>query len=456
MRLISLLLAGLGLLTALAVTACAGEGDPLGIGNRQVSVVYFGELPMTRDPLWGDLPSDQGPIRELLSALKDAWKVGESAPWPSDAWGFPDLLYVRYVDGTSTAILPSGVDLWDIREVAKVRSPALTAWFGRISEYMPEVRVRMFNAPASVRSGETLVVTGDGLVDDGTARVALDLEGGSPFSLGEATVDHGSYRWEGPLPAGVPSGKHTLFVDVPGVRMSDPLEVLPPAPVPSPTATRPCPWKVLTPEDERAQFECHPEAYKFTIDQETVVMFTYPTEALDFAGFASIHHIPSVSSFALNPPSFGGTLRSYGDQQVAITKHYQSEAGRTRLEAVLADEGLMGRILAYKGALATSMEEFHVRLNYELDASLPRRVTLFADITGGEDDSPELYCKETRWYFGDGTVSETLPDCGDWKPGVKGTRHLETTYGYKKPGEYVVTFSYGNLKGGPITVRVAW
>ncbi len=85
----------------------------------------------------------------------------------------------------------------------------------------------------------------------------------------------------------------------------------------------------------RGQFTRWPEEYKFAIDDEVVVLFAYPSDIIDWAGAAFINHIPSVSTVVLYTVFSSETRRSYNN-----------DGGRTRLEAVLADEALMQSIEA--------------------------------------------------------------------------------------------------------------
>ncbi|MDP2952062.1 MAG: hypothetical protein Q8O76_01935 [Chloroflexota bacterium] len=131
------------------------------------------------------------------------------------------------------------------------------------------------------------------------------------------------------------------------------------APTPTPPP-RPPAGGIHTPDDVRAQYESWPDGHKFSIDEDVVVMFSYPHPMLDFAGFAFIKHIPSVSSVTLNRPGWvvgpGGTKtpmylgrpKWYDGQEVVVRTHYNSEEGERRLEKVLADKDLMRRILGHK------------------------------------------------------------------------------------------------------------
>jgi len=134
------------------------------------------------------------------------------------------------------------------------------------------------------------------------------------------------------------------------------------SPTPTPTP-RPVSQGVHTSEDMRAQYDRWPDAYKFAVSDDVVVLLAYPMGNGTWAGFAFIHDIPSVSSVTLGRPAVlipspdstpvplfddWDTLTVEGKDFRAF-RRYNSEESRTRLEAVLADEGAMRRILRASG-----------------------------------------------------------------------------------------------------------
>ncbi len=224
---------GLALLLALAAAGCGGEAKLLEMEDKPVEVVYVegpGAGGVRGDPLWGDVPSDQGAIQELLAALKEARIVGKSEPWPSRAWEPPHSLFIRYVDGTVKTLRIPQDGQWDVEGVARVKSPALDVWWARVSEYMPSLdgQAQMLTVPSSVRSGESLVASSYGWVTGKRVGFSLELQDGGSRDLGEVPMEHGAFKWEGPLPADIPAGEHTLVVDVFGsATIRSKLEVLP-------------------------------------------------------------------------------------------------------------------------------------------------------------------------------------------------------------------------------------
>ncbi len=57
---------------------------------------------------------------------------------------------------------------------------------------------------------------------------------------------------------------------------------------------------IETPKDMQRQYKNHPDAYKFAIDDELVVMFAYPAPNIQWTGLVFIHHFPSVSEVILD------------------------------------------------------------------------------------------------------------------------------------------------------------
>jgi hypothetical protein len=47
----------------------------------------------------------------------------------------------------------------------------------------------------------------------------------------------------------------------------------------------------------------------------------------------------------------------------------------------------------------------------------PARVRAIAELKGGPDDNPELYCAAVEWDWGDQTQSESASDCEPYEPG---------------------------------------
>lgn len=84
----------------------------------------------------------------------------------------------------------------------------------------------------------------------------------------------------------------------------------------------------------------------------------------------------------------------------------------------------------------------------------PLTVSFTAEIGGGLDSSPELYCHPRTWDFGEGEILGIFGYCLSWRPGMKIDRHFQRTHTYAEPGIYQASFSYGPLKSKPILVKV--
>lgn len=88
------------------------------------------------------------------------------------------------------------------------------------------------------------------------------------------------------------------------------------------------------------------------------------------------------------------------------------------------------------------------------EGQAPLTVSFNAEITGGLDTSPELYCQNQSWDFGGGQLVGVFGLCSAWRPGKKIDRQFGHHYTYEKPGDYLVSVSYGPLEAGPILVKV--
>jgi hypothetical protein len=74
-----------------------------------------------------------------------------------------------------------------------------------------------------------------------------------------------------------------------------------------------------------------------------------------------------------------------------------------------------------------------------------REYRFVAEITGGPDNNPDLYCVEMTWGFGDGPAATVTPSCAPWTPDVRIPRRFERSHTYEQGGSYNVTFTYGPL-----------
>lgn len=73
-----------------------------------------------------------------------------------------------------------------------------------------------------------------------------------------------------------------------------------------------------------------------------------------------------------------------------------------------------------------------------LEGPAPLQVRFTATLTGGRDDSYELYCVGETWDFGNGEGMTTSPLCVEWTPEMRVIRTYTTAYTYKRPGTYLV------------------
>lgn len=75
-----------------------------------------------------------------------------------------------------------------------------------------------------------------------------------------------------------------------------------------------------------------------------------------------------------------------------------------------------------------------------------RMITFTAEIAGGTDNNPDLYCVASTWDFGDGPSMTVSPSCAPWNPDIVITRRFETSHKYASPGRYEASFAYGPLR----------
>ncbi len=133
--------------------------------------------------------------------------------------------------------------------------------------------------------------------------------------------------------------------------------------------------------------------------------------------------------------------------------------------------GLVG--LGYIGLLIMGMfpaplpflEVYHAELRAELVEGQPMTFRFIAEISGGLNNAPGLFCLPRRWMFGDGHGVTEMPMCRAWGLRSRIPRTLEPFAGphgphiyphiYEEPGSYEVSFSYGWLKAAPILVEVS-
>lgn len=127
------------------------------------------------------------------------------------------------------------------------------------------------------------------------------------------------------------------------------------APTPTP-APMPPSRGVHTPEDFQLQYEGWPEEHKFAINDDVNVRFAYPSDFIDWAWFALVAHVPSASTVTFRRPwiilntDSDVTSKESGEllwgEELIVRTHYETGEGEAHLEAVLADEALMRRILS--------------------------------------------------------------------------------------------------------------
>ena len=84
---------------------------------------------------------------------------------------------------------------------------------------------------------------------------------------------------------------------------------------------------------------------------------------------------------------------------------------------------------------------------------VPVRITVAAELMGGDDDFREYYCPTIEWNWGDGTVSEATNDCDPYESGKSQIKRRYTvSHAYKRSGAYRISF---RLKNGDKVLAAA-
>lgn len=72
---------------------------------------------------------------------------------------------------------------------------------------------------------------------------------------------------------------------------------------------------------------------------------------------------------------------------------------------------------------------------------VPVRITVVAELKGGDDDFEEYYCPTITWNWDDGTVSESTNDCNPYQAGKSQIRRRHTvSHTYQRAGTYRISF----------------
>ncbi|MFB3852856.1 MAG: hypothetical protein ACE148_03420 [Vicinamibacterales bacterium] len=99
--------------------------------------------------------------------------------------------------------------------------------------------------------------------------------------------------------------------------------------------------------------------------------------------------------------------------------------------------------------LASSAPLLSLRVSPPI-AMAPAKITVFAELQGGSDDDPDLYCPTLEWDWDDGSISERKRDCEPFEKGKsKIERRFLERHEYKYEGYYEITL---RLKRGDKTV----
>lgn len=71
----------------------------------------------------------------------------------------------------------------------------------------------------------------------------------------------------------------------------------------------------------------------------------------------------------------------------------------------------------------------------------PARIVVTADVRGGDDAAPDLYCATEEWDWGDDTQSKNTGDCEPFEAGKSSIkRHFTLDHLFEASGDYRVEF----------------
>jgi len=149
-----------------------------------------------------------------------------------------------------------------------------------------------------------------------------------------------------------------------------------------------------------------------------------------------------VAAGLLAAPSLAQALFEHTAEPVALVIQFTHDVGvvvggrgrpSTRPPGLSLPGGAGPRVVTMTLAAAASEAEF-------------RMITFTAEIVGGADNNPDLYCVASTWNFGDGPSMTVSPSCAPWDPDVVITRRFETSHMYAAPGRYEASFAYGPLE----------
>ena len=115
-------------------------------------------------------------------------------------------------EGGKTNCLPVP-DHWELLHRNElVVSTALTEWFQRVEEYMPSVE--HYALPEQIHLGEPISISGAGYHEGDRVELSIEFIDQSKLHLGEVSLDHGAFRWDGEFPKTAPTGYALVSMQV--------------------------------------------------------------------------------------------------------------------------------------------------------------------------------------------------------------------------------------------------
>lgn len=133
-----------------------------------------------------------------------------------------------------------------------------------------------------------------------------------------------------------------------------------------------------------------------------------------------------------------------------------------RLAAAAACVGLVAVGVTAAGTEAVEQEKKKPSISVRatpLAGFSPLRVSLTAELKGGDDDFAEFYCPTVEWIWGDDTRAESSADCDPYEAGKSEIRRrYSVNRVFQTAGNYKVEFRLKQkdriVGAGSITVQV--
>ncbi len=100
---------------------------------------------------------------------------------------------------------------------------------------------------------------------------------------------------------------------------------------------------------------------------------------------------------------------------------------------------LCGATIAVRGAADDRKPSLSLKVSPQL-AVAPVTIRVSAELKGGSDEDPDLYCPQIEWEWGDDTTSASAADCAPFEAGrTELQRRFRAQHTYRHGGIYKIT-----------------